>query len=296
MARVRDTVIARNSIHDNNTAGFDPFWEAGAGKASLVRRLTIEDNSVWGNAGPGLWCDIDCRDVTLTRNRVHHNEQSGIFFEISTGARIAENVVFENGWGRPDWGWGAGILVSSSGGVTISRNVLAWNADGISIISQGRSNRPDGAGRDIDVSDNVVIGARQVSDTAEAYLIAWLQDWRGPLYQPSSDNRGSGNRYWTSEREPEGEHFYWRTDLPTEAAFARTPVGSGGAYLSLEERDRILDAAGIQSQPEEHVIPPRPLSRRLLLVLTTGLVGGLVAAGALVLWLVRRRRRRTGRA
>lgn len=297
MAAISQTRVARNSIHDNNSAGFDPFWEAGAGKASRVRGLILEDNSVSRNRGPGLWCDIDCRDVTVSGNRVDHNEQSGIFFEISSGAQIAGNVVWENGWSRPDWGWGAGILVSSSGGVSVSDNILAWNADGISVISQGRTDRPRDAATNIDVSRNVVIGAKQAADTADAYLIAWLQDWPGPLYERSSDNRGSDNRYWTAEPEPEGEHFHWTSDLTTEAAFHQTPVGLGGAYISLDERDRILSEEGIQSRPEEHVIPPQPLSRRRLIALAAAGIAGvaiLVLVLVSVLWYARRRRRSGG--
>ena len=297
VTRVVDTVIARNQIHDNNTAGFDPFWEAGAGKATRVRGLTVEDNTVSDNAGPGLWCDIDCRDVTLSGNRADHNEQSGIFYEISTDTRIADNVLFENGWGRPDWGWGAGILVSSSGSVTVTGNVLAWNADGISVISQGRKDRPEGAGRNIEVSDNTIVGARQRTDNAEAYLVAWLEDWSGPLYEASSHNRGSGNRYWTSEREPEGEHFHWTTDLATESAFAQTPVGAGGAYLSLDDRDRILREKDIRLEPEEHVLPAPRLSRRTLWAMAVpAAIAGLAAAVVmLMVWLIRRRRRGAGR-
>ena len=182
LAGVSDTLVARNDIHDNNVADFDPEWEAGAGKAGRARGLTFTDNLVTRNAGPGLWCDLDCRDVEFSGNRVDHNEREGIFYEISTDGRIHDNVVLENGWGRPDWAWGAGILVSSSGGVTVDGNVVAWNADGITIVSQERPDRPPTAGTSIVVTDNVVALAPQQGDSADTFLLGWLQDWPGSLF------------------------------------------------------------------------------------------------------------------
>ena len=43
-----------------------------------------------GFAAVGLWCDIRCKDVTYSGNRVHDNLTQGILFEISDGARIAD--------------------------------------------------------------------------------------------------------------------------------------------------------------------------------------------------------------
>jgi hypothetical protein len=108
----------------------------------------------------------------------------------------------------------------------------------------------------------------------------------------ASHNHGSGNRYWTAEPEPRGEHFHWTRDLTTEAEFAKTPVGVGGAYLSVAERDRILGAEGIGSQPEQHVIPQQPLSRRTIVAVAAAVGLIVVVVGGFFVWVVRRRRRR----
>ena len=152
-------VVRDNRIYHNNTAGYDPDWEAGGLKATQQTGLVVADNDVYDNAGPGLWCDIYCRDATFSGNTVDGNSRAGIQFEVSTGAVISDNTIWNNGWADTAWCWSAGILLSSSGGATVTGNVLAWNASGISIISQDRTDWSHSA-TDDSVSGNVVAGTQ----------------------------------------------------------------------------------------------------------------------------------------
>ena len=52
------------------------------------------------NDGPGLWCDIECRNVVYENNLVENNQHIGIFHEISFKAVIRNNVVRHNGSGN----------------------------------------------------------------------------------------------------------------------------------------------------------------------------------------------------
>src|SRR5262249_36604775 len=108
LARAADSLVQGNRIHDNNTDDFAPAWEAGGLKSTRTTRLSIDHNEVYLNRGHGLWCDIDCQTVTFSDNRVHDNDNDGIKYEISRGARIYGNTVWNNGWAPPHgWGWGA---------------------------------------------------------------------------------------------------------------------------------------------------------------------------------------------
>ncbi len=278
--------IEGNRIAANNTEGFDSAWEAGGLKAALATDLRVANNDVADNRGPGIWCDIDCRDFTASGNRVHGNTGPGVMFEISDGAIVEDNVVWENGWGHPTWGWGAGILISSSTGAIVRNNVLAWNADGISVVSQVRNRAGGDAVRDTSVHDNTVI-----SDLAGGYLLAWLQDWPGEMYAPGSDNTGSGNRFWHDAAEPTPCRFEWSGCRDLLADFARTPGGSGGIYLSADEAEAVLAGAGVQALPVPHAEGEPPRLRTVVLV--AGSIG--MTALALILAavvLIRRRRRR----
>jgi parallel beta-helix repeat protein len=242
--------ISGNRIHDNNTEGFQSGWEAGGLKAAVSTDLSLTDNQVYDNGGAGLWCDIDCQNVTYSGNRVHHNASAGIFFEISDGAVVANNVVWENGWGSHAWGWGAGILISSSRNADVHDNVVAWNADGISVISQSRADAPGPIVGDY-VHANTVVVAPAASDTSEKFAVGFLQDWSGVLFDAASNNRGAANRYWYSTPEPSGR-FGWNGTKSRLSDFNATPGDEAAVYLSAAQRDSVLTGAGVPTSQEAH--------------------------------------------
>ena len=71
----RDIRIEHNRIWSNNIRGFDSDWEAGGVKIALSDGVAFRGNHVHDNDGPGLWCDIDCRNVVYENNLVENNEQ-----------------------------------------------------------------------------------------------------------------------------------------------------------------------------------------------------------------------------
>jgi parallel beta-helix repeat protein len=235
-----------NSIHNNNpNLAYDPGWEAGGGKVTNTSNITFRGNDVYANRGPGLWCDINCTGAVYDGNRAHDNEQSGIFFEISDGALIENNVVWNNGWSFTAWGWGAGIRVSSSRNAEVRNNTVAWNADGISVISQNRSDQPPGGIVNDYVHDNTIVMAPKSTDTSDKMALAWLQDWSGVLFNASSNNRGANNKYWVSTPEPQWARFNWNGGISTLSTFNATPGEEGGTYLTTAQKDSALSAVGI---------------------------------------------------
>ena len=137
-----DIRIENNRIWSNNIYGFDATWEAGGVKIALSDGVTFRGNHVYDNDGPGLWCDIDCRNVLYEENLVEGNQDVGIFHEISFKAVIRKNVLRRNGLGNRGWFWGADILLSASEDVVVSDNTLttAPGRCGIVLIDQGRRN------------------------------------------------------------------------------------------------------------------------------------------------------------
>ena len=131
--------LTGSRLHDNDTGVGNPGNEAGGIKLGLCRGVTISGNEVDHNVGPGIWADVSCANWTISANRVHDNTYAGLMIEISQGATISGNAVWENGWGDGrGWGWAADILISSSGGVTVTGNTVAWSPVGISFVSQDR--------------------------------------------------------------------------------------------------------------------------------------------------------------
>lgn len=247
-------LIARNHIHHNNPNHKYGFGgEAGGGKTSRST-ATIEDNEVDHNLGPGIWCDPCYTGSIIRRNKVHHNASAGIFVEISDGVTVADNAAWENSWfADSEWGWayGAGVLVSSSQNNDVRGNVSAWNQDGITMLSQSRSDSPGNGNNNL--HDNVIVMAPQpVASGDEAFTMGFVQDWSGGLFDAGKNNRGSGNRYWHSQSEPTSCRFAWNGCLSTLGAFNATPAEEGGTYLTTAQRDGILLAAGVPATAEAH--------------------------------------------
>lgn len=134
-----DIRIEDNRIWSNNIYGFDPAWQAGGVKIAESDGVTFRGNNVHDNNGPGLWCDIDCRNVMFQDNLIERNQHSGIFQEISFNAVIQGNVVRHNGGGRT-WFWHADILIAASEGVQVTGNTVTVEPGGcgIMLIDQGR--------------------------------------------------------------------------------------------------------------------------------------------------------------
>ncbi len=281
--------IQGNRIYHNNTAGFDVDWEAGGLKATQQTDLTVADNMVYDNSGPGLWCDIYCRDATFRDNTVYDNSRAGIQIEVSTGGQVTGNHVWSNGWADTDWCWSAGILLSSSGSVSVTDNVVAWNAAGISVVSQDRQDWVHDA-TGIRVADNTVAA------TAGRWLECWAQDWNGELFLGASANHGQDDRFWAATRDMSSQ-FAWDGAQPSLAAFSQTPGGVGARYLSDAEMATVLGAANVPTSPSGVDTSPaladqlvqKAVDHPLGLIAAVAAVAA-VAVSGLVLW----RRRRAG--
>jgi hypothetical protein len=238
---VTDGRIQGNHIHHNNSDQFSPTWGAGGVKVTRAVGLVMDANEVDNNSGVGLWCDIQCQNVTFSGNRVHDNQHQGIQFEISDGTSIHDNVVWHNGWGS-DHVWGAGILVSSSANAEVFANTLAWNTAGISVVEQSRERPVDV--RNIHVHDNTVIGADGTVS------LAWRSDPNAQqLFDPAAGNGGAGNRYWFPSPDGTGARFVWGASRSRLEDFEQTPGDAGANYLSSDEKDQVLLANGIPPDP-----------------------------------------------
>jgi hypothetical protein len=154
----KDILIENNRIWENNTHGFDFKWEAGGVKVVVSDGVVFRGNHVHDNIGPGLWCDIECRNVVYEGNLVERNHDAGIFQEISYKAVIRDNVLRYNGFGHRKWFWGPEILVAASQDVEVYGNTLtvATGGCGIVLVDQGRPMKSGGRykTRDNKVYDN----------------------------------------------------------------------------------------------------------------------------------------------
>ncbi|MEX6505871.1 right-handed parallel beta-helix repeat-containing protein [Jiella sp. M17.18] len=187
-----DIAIEGNEVAGNNRRGYDPGWEGGGLKGAKAERIVIRGNFVHDNHGPGLWCDIDCRDVLYEGNRVEDNDGAGIFHEISFDAVVRDNVLSNNGRLAHGWYWGANVLIAASQDVLVTGNriVVADDGTGIALVDQGRERAGGGTYR---TQGNTVRG-NTVRFTGAFARMGGVSD-----VEPGSSNEGvierGGNRF-----------------------------------------------------------------------------------------------------
>ena len=223
--------IEHNRIWRNNIRGFDPGWEAGGAKIALTDGVEFRGNHVYDNNGPGLWCDIECRNVIYEGNLVENNQESGIFHEISFKAVIHDNIVRYNGSGKRKWFWGADITVAASQDVEVTGNTVtvAPGGCGIMLIDQGRA-RDNGAR--YKTRDNIVHNNEMVFDGAPCAGGAsdvWFEDENFGIIT-NGNNRFDANTYRV--RVTSGPaRFVWDQDVTDWSGFRRKGLEQSGRLV-----------------------------------------------------------------
>jgi hypothetical protein len=129
------------TVRNNNTKGFNRNWEAGGNKICLTRDAIMENSRFVENRGHGIWFDIGNEACVVHNCFIAHNENAGIFYEISYGLHAHDNVILGNGFAFTPGAWGAaaGISLSSSPDCTIERNLLLGNKEGFNFREQLRT-------------------------------------------------------------------------------------------------------------------------------------------------------------
>jgi len=255
-------VLWGNEIHHNNVSDFDPGWEAGGVKAVRMASLDAHSNNVKHNDGNGLWCDVGCRDTTFRYNRVHHNTWSGIFFEVSDGAKIHDNTVYENGWGKSgSWvgSWQGAIHISNSRNAEVYDNTVAWNRSNISVVRIDRSGDYP-AYNDVYgnyVHDNRILSADYPSAASydsgsRNHALSWVDKWTGSMYEASKNNRGESNEYYFAKTEDTTipRYFWGGKATSVLGSFNSTRGEDGGRYLTRSEKDALVASEDIPAGPE----------------------------------------------
>jgi Right handed beta helix region len=208
-------LVTRNEIDHNNTAGFDILWEAGGMKWFDSSGLTVSDNYVHHNEGPGLWTDINNIDTTYERNNIRDNTSHGIHHEISYEAVIRNNRIIGNGGAEPRSGWGdAGIRIAASRNVEIYGNVLVNNINGIMLVQQQRTDSPSRHGPHELDTINV-----HHNDISMANNVTGMIDDTGDYSLYHRNIRFSNNTYRLPNED--GEFFAWAGDYVNQMTWTQ---------------------------------------------------------------------------
>jgi parallel beta-helix repeat protein len=159
--------------------------------------------------GNGLWDDGGNIRTRYSENRIDNNWGAGIKHEISYDAEISGNYISGNGFAlKKGWLWGAGIEISSSGGLSridIVGNTVVNNYNGISLLQADRYREaPDPWGphvvQNVSVHDNRILMRSGQSSGA-------VQDNGDTAIFNSRHNRFETNSYYLDS--VSATHFAW---------------------------------------------------------------------------------------
>ncbi len=146
----QDVVLEGNETSFNNYRGFYAYFQAGGLKAAnACARVQISRHKAISNAGPGIWFDLGCRDVTIRQSFLGENTR-GIEYETSDAAFITGNVVVRSST--------QGIFVNASSDVTVANNTLDDNGSGIVLHGLPRAEHPEL--RNNTVRNNIIADSR----------------------------------------------------------------------------------------------------------------------------------------
>jgi len=210
-----NALVQGNEIDANNYCRVGAGWEAGGGKWSKTTNLTVSENKVRDNLGPGLWSDIGAEGTLYSANVVTHNVGAGIIYEISRHARIEKNTVAANGnplWPDP-WLWDAQILISTSSDVVVEDNTVAVGeyGNGITITDQNRGSDAVGERRSFNnrVTDNSITYQSDKGGTGAASDREKPFQRNTPNAVQLATNVFDANTYHFLGARGSKRHFYW---------------------------------------------------------------------------------------
>lgn len=128
-----DTLISSSRFLDSDPGSeFQEAPQRGAIKATRNDRMTVEDSEFAGNSAYALWLDQSNYEVTVARTRFVENVQAAVFFEISHGLTMVDNLVT----GVRD---GPSLRLVGSSGLTLVNNTIVGGEGGVAVLTDARS-------------------------------------------------------------------------------------------------------------------------------------------------------------
>ncbi|MGH3400407.1 MAG: right-handed parallel beta-helix repeat-containing protein [Streptosporangiaceae bacterium] len=108
-------------FHNPHCGKVTPDGDEGGFKLWMTDGVTVKNNYIHNNWGPGAWADTDNANTTFSHNVIENNEGQAIIEEVSYNFSITGNYISGNGW--PDGLGNAGfptpaIYISESGSDT----------------------------------------------------------------------------------------------------------------------------------------------------------------------------------
>lgn len=95
--RVEDNTIENNNLEHFKIEDCGNYCTVAGIKVAHTDDLVIKNNYIRNNYGTGFWCDLSCTDAIIVKNSITDNAKHGAYYEVSSRAIIASNIIARNG-------------------------------------------------------------------------------------------------------------------------------------------------------------------------------------------------------
>ena len=203
-----DCLVENTSSRYNNWKGYDPFWESGGGKWIESTRVRFRNVNFSDNEGPGLWLDINNRDIVVEQSRFDNNFGVNLFIEsLSNRNVVRNNVLTRARFARPAF-YGYGLLIHAANNNVIIHNTFMNNeGGGMRIRADGRA--PATHNR---YYNNLFIANTKIIRNSD-HKGSELSFEEHPSEDDAHTNKGNGNVFWRRSYATQEYHtFQFRPD------------------------------------------------------------------------------------
>ncbi|KAI1704794.1 right handed beta helix region domain-containing protein [Ditylenchus destructor] len=129
------TQFVGNTVDNNNQEHFridscGGYCTVAGIKVAHTDNLVVAYNYFRNNIGTGFWCDLGCTDAVVTKNVATGNLKHGLYYEVSSRAIIASNIIANNKYN--------GLKISGSDQVRVYNNDFVKNGNNLGIFDDPR--------------------------------------------------------------------------------------------------------------------------------------------------------------
>ncbi|MES2733404.1 MAG: PA14 domain-containing protein [Bacteroidota bacterium] len=195
-------LVENNEIaYNNQYVGFNSGWAAGGTKFASSTNLTVRKNKVHHNNGPGLWTDISNLNTLYEENVCTDNQGAGIFHEISYDAIIRCNTLSRNK------GNNGQLYISTSSNVDVYNNIIIADDNSSGAITGGQSNRIDIDKNQRWLGRNNYVHHNDITFLNNSQLIGLTASYDATNYRLTGNARFDYNTYHMPDSTQ--PHFIW---------------------------------------------------------------------------------------
>jgi len=242
IGRVHNVTISGNKVFHNNIDHVNTDFGSGCCKVAGYE-VTVSGNTIYDNLGMGLWSDAFANGVTYSNNQVYGNTGEGIRIEVSDHQTVANNNVYDNGFGNPDEQnrRGPQIHAASSSHVSITGNIVTASANSGGGIYVDYNARREGCGNGCKVPMEMSVTGNRITILSPNIPAIQYADYSNTFNQWGNDGVFDQNTYCVPNENWKAPTWRWGNGNPPQ------PINFKGWQSRRQDEHAVVSAGSCSS-------------------------------------------------